>query len=57
MTDQHAKGAVNKSIGRVEEELGKLTGDKKQQARGKSRQVQGIAQEGLADIKETIRRA
>ena len=28
MTDQHTKGAINKAKGKVEEGLGKLTGDR-----------------------------
>ena len=36
MTDEHVKGAISKALGKVEEGLGKLTGDKKRQARGKA---------------------
>jgi len=40
MTDLRAKGATNKAKGQVEEGLGKLTGDRRQQAKGKVKQVQ-----------------
>ena len=56
MTDEHVKGALSKAQGKVEEGLGKLTGDKKQQARGKVRQVQGAAQQGLGDVQDALRR-
>jgi uncharacterized protein YjbJ (UPF0337 family) len=56
MTDEHVKGALSKAQGKVEEGLGKLTGDKKQQARGKVRQVKGAAQQGLGDVQDALRR-
>jgi uncharacterized protein YjbJ (UPF0337 family) len=55
MTDQHTKGAISKVQGKVEEGLGKLTGDRKQQARGKVRQVQGDAQGRLGDVVDAVR--
>jgi uncharacterized protein YjbJ (UPF0337 family) len=48
MTDLHAKGATNKAKGQVEEGLGKLTGDRHEEAKGKVKQVQGSAQQGVA---------
>lgn len=54
MTDQHAKGAINKTRGTVEEGLGKLTGDRKQQAKGTTRKVQGEAQELLGDVQDAL---
>lgn len=56
MTDQHVKGAINKAGGKVEETAGKVTGDKEQEAKGKVKQVQGVAQEGLGDIQDAARK-
>ena len=56
MTDLRAKGATNKAKGEVEEGLGKLTGDRHQEAKGKVKQVQGSAQQSVADIKDAGRR-
>lgn len=56
MTDEHLKGTLNKARGRVEEGLGKVTGDKSAQVRGKVRQLQGSAQEGLGNIESAVRR-
>ena len=56
MTDLRAKGATNKSMGQVEEGLGKLTGDRHEEAKGKVKQVQGNAQQSLADIQDAGRR-
>ena len=57
MTDEHLKGTLNKARGTVEDGLGKVTGDKAAQVRGKVRQVQGSAQEGLGNIDSAIRRS
>jgi uncharacterized protein YjbJ (UPF0337 family) len=56
MTDLRAKGATNKAKGQVEEGLGKLTGDRHEEAKGKVKQVQGSAQQSLADIQDAVRR-
>ena len=55
MADEHTKGAICKVKGTVEEGLGKLTHNRKQQAQGKAKQVQGAAQNGLGDVQDTIR--
>ncbi len=55
MTDEHTKGAISKATGKVEEGLGKLTGNKEQELHGKVKQVQGTGQEGLGDIQDAVR--
>lgn len=55
MTDEHIKGAISKASGTIEEGLGRLTHNREQQARGKAKQVQGIAQKGLGDVQDAIR--
>ena len=57
MTDEHTKGAISKAKGKVEEVAGKLTGNRRQEAKGKARQVQGAAQQGLGDIGDAVRRS
>lgn len=57
MTDQHVKGTINKTVGKVEEAAGKVSGDRKLESRGKVKQVQGVAQEGLGDVQDAIRKA
>ena len=56
MSDEQAKGAVNKARGKLEVGLGKLTGDKQEQATGEARQIKGSAQQGLGHIKDALRR-
>jgi len=55
MTDEHTKGAISKATGKVEEALGKLTGNKQQELHGTVRQVQGAGQEALGDVQDAIR--
>jgi uncharacterized protein YjbJ (UPF0337 family) len=57
MTDERTKGAINKAAGKVEEGLGKLTGNKKQELHGKVKQVQGAGQEALGDIEGAAKKA
>jgi uncharacterized protein YjbJ (UPF0337 family) len=57
VTDLRAKGATNKAKGQVEEGLGKLTGDRHEESKGKVKQVQGSAQQSVADIQDAARRS
>jgi uncharacterized protein YjbJ (UPF0337 family) len=57
MTDQHAKGAVTTVKGTVNEGVGKLTGDKKLETKGKVQKVQGKTQNGLGDVEDAVRKA
>jgi uncharacterized protein YjbJ (UPF0337 family) len=50
MVSERTKGTVSQVRGKVEEELGKVTGDRGQQVKGKVRQIQGSAQHGLGNI-------
>ena len=50
MTDQHVKGAISTVKGTVNEGVGKLTGDKKLETKGKVQKVQGKAQDVLGDV-------
>lgn len=57
MTGERTKGTVNKVTGKVEEGLGKLTGDRSQQAKGKVKQIHGSAQQGLANAQDAVRKS
>jgi uncharacterized protein YjbJ (UPF0337 family) len=56
MTDQHVKGAISTVKGTVREGVGKLTGDRKLETKGKVQKVQGKAQNGLGDVQDAIRK-
>jgi uncharacterized protein YjbJ (UPF0337 family) len=56
VNDEQAKGTANKAQGKVQEALGKLTGDTHEQAKGKAKQIQGAAQVGLGNVQDAARR-
>ncbi|MGB2903195.1 MAG: CsbD family protein [Candidatus Dechloromonas phosphoritropha] len=55
MNKDQVKGAATDLGGKIQEEFGKLTGDKKQQAEGLKNQVKGKIQEKVGDLKEEIK--
>jgi len=57
MTDLHAEGATNKAKGQIEEGLGKLTGNRRQEVKGKVKQAEGNAQQTVADIQDSGRQS
>jgi uncharacterized protein YjbJ (UPF0337 family) len=57
MTGERTKGTINKVTGKAEEGLGKLTGDRSQQAKGKAKQIKGSAQQGLANAQDAVRKS
>jgi uncharacterized protein YjbJ (UPF0337 family) len=56
MADLRTKGATNKAKGQVEEGLGKLTGDRHEEAKGKVKQAEGSVQQSLGDLQDAARR-
>lgn len=56
MTDEHVKGATSKAKGSIKEGVGKLTGDRELEAKGKVQQVQGKAQQDLGDVQDLVRK-
>ena len=55
MNKDQVKGAAKDLGGKIQEEFGKLTGDKSQQAEGLKNQVKGKVQEQVGDLKEEIK--
>jgi uncharacterized protein YjbJ (UPF0337 family) len=56
MTDEHAKGTVSEAQGKVEEGLGTLTGNRRQEATGKARQLKGAGQKALGDVQDAVQK-
>jgi uncharacterized protein YjbJ (UPF0337 family) len=48
------KGAAKDVGGKIQEEVGKLTGSKSQQAKGLKKQAEGKIQKGVGDLKEAV---
>ena len=56
MNDDQVKGAAKDIGGKIQEEVGKVTGSSEQQAKGLSKQVEGKVQEKTGDLKDVINR-
>lgn len=51
------KGVVKDVVGKVQEEAGKMVGNKEQEAKGLKKQVEGKAEKALGDVKEVVKEA
>jgi uncharacterized protein YjbJ (UPF0337 family) len=54
MNKDQVKGAAKQIIGKVQEEAGRLAGNKEQQIKGLSKQISGNAQKGVGDVKQAV---
>ena len=54
MNRNQVKGAAKDVAGKVQEEVGKLTGNKTQQVKGLSKQVEGKLQKGAGDAQQAL---
>ena len=54
MNKDQAKGASKVALGKVQHKTGKLIGSRRQQARGIARQVEGVVQRRVGDVKEAL---
>jgi uncharacterized protein YjbJ (UPF0337 family) len=55
MNKDQVKGTAKDVAGKIQEEAGKLVGNKSQQAKGLSKQVEGKVQKGVGDLKEIVK--
>lgn len=54
MNKDQVKGTAKDMAGEAQEEFGKITGNKEQQAKGEARQAEGKLQKGVGDVKDKI---
>jgi uncharacterized protein YjbJ (UPF0337 family) len=54
MNEDQIKGKAKDIGGKVQEEVGKVTGSSEQQAKGLSKQVEGKVQEKAGDLRDAI---
>jgi uncharacterized protein YjbJ (UPF0337 family) len=54
MNDDQIKGKAKDIGGKIQEEVGKVTGSSEQQAKGLSNQAEGKVQEKYGDLKDTL---
>lgn len=57
MNKDQIKGTAKDIAGEVQENIGKVTGNREQEAKGDARQVEGKLQKGVGDVKEGIKDA
>lgn len=55
MNKNQVKGALKDVAGKVQEEIGKLVGNKEEQVKGIGNQISGKAEETYGDAKEAIK--
>ena len=55
MNKDQVKGAVKNVAGKVQEEAGKMNGNKEQQVKGLGKQIAGQAQKSYGDAKEVVK--
>lgn len=57
MDKDRVKGAAKDVGGKIEEEAGKLTGDRSRQAKGLKHQAEGKVDKGIGHVKDAAREA
>ena len=57
MNKHQVNGTVKDLTGKVQEEAGKLVGNKEQQAKGLLKQGEGKSEKALGDVKEVVKDA
>ena len=56
MNSKHVKGSFNQVKGKIKEEVGHATGDNKMAREGVMDRVKGKIQNGLGDLKDSVKR-
>lgn len=55
MNKDQVKGGLKDAAGKVQEQTGKLTGNRTQQAKGIGKQAAGKVQKGVGNVKDAVR--
>ncbi|MGK7951253.1 MAG: CsbD family protein [Xenococcaceae cyanobacterium] len=56
-TEDRAKATAKNIEGKAQEAMGKVTGDKQDQAEGKAKQAEASAQQAVEDTKDAVKDA
>jgi uncharacterized protein YjbJ (UPF0337 family) len=56
MNKEQVKGSLKDAAGKVQQEAGKITGSKEQQAKGLAKQVDGKAEKAVGDVKSSLKK-
>ena len=57
MNKDQIKGTVKDTVGKLQEDAGKLIGNDEQQRKGKQRQLDGKIQRAVGDVKDVVKAA
>lgn len=52
--DQKTEGTMDKLKGKVQEGVGKVTGDQEEEAKGKGTQAKGSVRHGVGDVQDAL---
>lgn len=52
MNKDQIKGGLKEAAGELQEQVGKLTGNREQEAKGHAREMEGKVQKGYGNVKE-----
>jgi uncharacterized protein YjbJ (UPF0337 family) len=55
MNKDQVKGTAKDAAGEVQEQFGKVTGNREQEAKGEAKQVEGKVQKNVGDVKEDVK--
>jgi uncharacterized protein YjbJ (UPF0337 family) len=55
MNKDQVKGTVKDIVGKMQEEVGKLVGNKEQQVKGMGKQISGKTEKNYGDAREVIK--
>ena len=54
MNDEQVKGKVKEGVGEAQEHLGRVTGNREQEARGHAREQEGKVEKKVGDLKDGV---
>ena len=57
MNRDQVKGAAKNVVGKVQQKVGELTGNKPQQVKGVAKQVEGKVQKGVGNVEQALDKA
>jgi uncharacterized protein YjbJ (UPF0337 family) len=56
MNKEQVKGSLKDAAGKVQQEAGKITGSKEQQAKGLAKQIDGKSEKAVGDVKSSLKK-
>ncbi len=55
MNEHQVKGKLKEAVGETQEQVGKVTGNRDQEARGHAKEQEGKVQKKVGDVKEGVK--